>query len=155
MDANTTFRAMKAETLKNWRRWAATLADGGSPPPPMEILEAGAVLAIPSPMAALEADVAAIQSRRQLQEQADRTAAAIADRLAADGGPAGVRDRLAAARAEVRRLTRLTGLDPRALAAARARSEADAIAAAHPRVFAAVAKTSGRRADGKGAARAR
>jgi hypothetical protein len=148
MDATRTFRAMKNEILTRWRRWAAALADGDSPPPALEVLEAGAVLGVREPMAALEADAAAIQTHRQLQATADRTAAAVADRLAADGGPAGVRERLAAARAEVRRLTKLSGLDPRSLAAARARTQADAIAAGHPRAFPATPS-----AKRKGAAR--
>lgn len=135
MDATATFRTMKNDALRQWRSWAATLADGGAPPPPMAALEAGAVLSIPSPMAALEADAAAIRDERQLREQADRTEAAVARRLAADGGPAGVRERLAAAKAEVRRLEKLVGIDPRMLAVGRARTEADKIRAAHPRAF--------------------
>jgi hypothetical protein len=135
MDATATFKNMKAEALRQWRSWAATLADGGTPPPPLEVLEAGARLGIPVPMDALEADATAIREERALREQADRTEAAVAERVAADGGPAGVRERLAAARAEVRRLERLTGMDPRMLAVGRARAEAGRIREAHPRAF--------------------
>jgi hypothetical protein len=135
MDATATFKNMRSEALRQWRAWAATLADGGSPPPPLEILEAGARLSIPAPMDALESDAAAIREVRALVEQAARTEAAVAERLAADGGPAGVRERLSAARAECRRLERLVGPDPRMLAVGRARTEADKIRAAHPRAF--------------------
>lgn len=153
MDAVATFKNMKSDALRQWRGWAATLADGGSPPPPLEVLEAGARLSIASPMDALENDATALRDERALREQADRTAAAIADRLAADGGPAGVREKLTAAKAEVRRLEKLVGMDPRALGLGQARAAADRIRAAHPRVFPAGTTSAGARARRKGAAR--
>ena len=140
------YRAMKSAALKSWRAWAFTLADGGPPPPPLEVLEAGAVLSIPSPMAALEADAAAVRDERAIRLQADRTEAAVAERLAADGGPAGVRERLSAARAECRRLERLVGPDPRMLAVGRARTEAGKIRERHDRVFPAPSKQAKRKA---------
>jgi hypothetical protein len=144
MDATATItpthRNLKAAALKRWQDWAAALADNGPPPPPLEVLEAGAMLAIESPMAALEADAAAIVRVRDLEAAAARTRAAIAERLANDGGPAGVRERLAAAKAEVRRLEKLVGMDPRSLAAGRADHEAATIRRDHPRAFNATKK---------------
>jgi hypothetical protein len=134
-----THRNLKAAAMKRWQDWAAALADNG-PPPPLEVLEAGAMLAIESPMAALEADAAAIVRVRGLEAVAARTRAAIAERLAGDGGPSGVRERLAAARAEVRRLEKLVGMDPRALTVGRVDHEAAMIRRDHPRAFNATKK---------------
>jgi hypothetical protein len=127
--------SIKSTTLRRWQEWAAALADGGPPPAPLDLLEAGAVLAIASPMAELEADSQAIVRVRALENSTARLRAAIAERLAGDGGPAGVRERLAAARAEVRRLEKLVGMDPRSLTVGRADHEAAQIRRAHPRAF--------------------
>jgi hypothetical protein len=130
-----THRTLTAAALERWRGWAETLAAGGPQPAPLEILEAGAVLGVREPMAVLEDDARAISDVRQLQAAIDRQRAAMAERLAADGGPAGVREKLAAARAEVRRLEKLVGMDPRALVVAQTVRRADEIRRDHPRAF--------------------
>jgi hypothetical protein len=133
-------RTLTTAALERWRGWAETLADNGSQPSPLEILEAGVVLGIPQPMAALEADAKAIADVRQLEAAIARQRGAMAARLAADGGPAGVRERLAAARAEVRRLEKLVGMDPRAIAVGQTVRRVDEIRRDHPRAFLAAAK---------------
>jgi hypothetical protein len=149
MDATATFKTMKNDALRQWRSWAGTLADGGPPPPPLEVLEAGAVLGVREPMASLESDATAIRDERSIREQADRQAAAITAKSAADGGPAGVRAALAAARKEVVRLQRLAGVHPGWLAVGRARAEADKIRERHPRVFATDKRPQAKRKGGR------
>ena len=56
------FFALELETHKKWRLWVKTIASGGQPPTPREILEAGAILQISHPGQALEQDVQAAQA---------------------------------------------------------------------------------------------
>ena len=137
----TTFTAMKTAAIERWREWAESLSRHGSPPPPLDVLEAGAVLGIPSPMDALERDAEALGTVRHMEDSVARGRAVIAERRAADGGPAGVREKLSAARAEVRRLEKLSGLDPRAIQIEATASEAQALRRKHARAFPAASKT--------------
>lgn len=49
-------RKMRRESLARWRGWAREAASGGAAPPPHELMAAGALLSIPHPAYALEAD---------------------------------------------------------------------------------------------------
>ena len=56
------FYALELETHKKWRLWVKTIASGGQPPTPREILEAAAILQIVHPGQSLEQDVQAAQA---------------------------------------------------------------------------------------------
>ncbi len=139
------FQEMQANALRQWRQWAAELAAGGDPPPAIEILEAGAVLEIPSAMQALEDDATALREAGRLRERAQVVKDQLDRPLREAGGAQAVRDRLDELRAEVRRLENLVGGHHFAGWSA-VLSQVREIERKHPRVFpepapAATAKT--------------
>ncbi len=96
---------MIREARGRWRAWAAAIAAGGDWPAPRDILEAGAILGLAEPAAALEADAATLceiaQAERNVESSRDAAAAALAP---FNGTAEGLADAVAAARAEVERL---------------------------------------------------
>lgn len=86
--------ALKRQTVEEWRQMALAAADGSGDPSPLAMLEAAATLGIREPMAAMQADVAAIHEARQLEQLADAAERKIRERLAEWGGSEGVRQRI-------------------------------------------------------------
>jgi hypothetical protein len=99
---------MTREARGRWRAWAASIAAGENWPGARDILEAGAILGLAEPAAALEADAATLceiaQAEKNIQLCRDTAAAA----LAPFGGTAeGLADAVAAAQGELERLKAL------------------------------------------------
>ena len=91
-----------------WRAWAAAIAAGGDWPAPRDILEAGAILGLAEPAAALEADAATLTEMSQAEKNIELCQETAAAALAPFGGSAeGLADAVAAAQAEVERLKAL------------------------------------------------
>jgi hypothetical protein len=91
-----------------WRSWAAAIAAGGDWPAPRDILEAGALLGLAEPAAALEADAATLTEMSQAEKNIELCRDTAAAALAPFGGSAeGLADAVAAAQAEVERLKSL------------------------------------------------
>ena len=132
------FATLQKETRDQWAAWAAAVADDGTSPSPISVLEAGAVLDIAQPMAALKMDADAILQVRALEEQAAAIKAAVSARLTPYGGEAGLRERMGELRRELARLQGLVGPE-KYLHAGQLSGEASRLRAKHPRVFAAVA----------------
>ena len=60
------YERLRREAELNWAQWATALADGGQPPEPLALLEAGGLLGIDQPADALEKDARAIREVRDL-----------------------------------------------------------------------------------------
>lgn len=129
------FAELRRKAAESWRAWATTLADGGKPPAVAELLEAGVVLQIPEPMAALEADAAALAEARDLEQRAALTRDAIKQRIAPYGGADGVRARIAELKRELERLQGFLGMTRHHVIAGQLAGEATRLRARHPRVF--------------------
>jgi hypothetical protein len=128
------FETLKNETRVQWKAWAEQLADGGAAPSPLDILEAGAVLDIDSPMAALRADADALLEVRTLEARAAEIKQNYAEQLAPFGGEAGLRERIGELRRELARLQGLAGPE-KYLQAGRLSGDAGRLRQKHPRVF--------------------
>lgn len=139
-DIGHAFEKQKAAALTKWRGWAEELAKGGNAPPMAEVVEAAGLLGIDHAARELERDAAAILQVKHLEQEVEITRRAIGDRTAADGGPAGVRERLTAARAEVRRLEALVGTSPLHHRMANMMQEANTLRRTRTRVFPPAAK---------------
>ena len=129
------FAELRRKAIEGWRTWAATLADGGKPPVIAELLEAAAVLAVREPMAALEADAAAVAEVRDLEQRAAICRDAIKQRAAPYGGAEGVRARIAELKRELEKLQGLIGITAVHHQAGTLAGEATRLRARHPRVF--------------------
>ena len=101
------FYALELETHKKWRLWVKTIASGGQPPTPREILEAAAILQIVHPGQSLEQDVQAAQAvvaAATLEAESDKAFAAFMEPW--NGHVDGIHVAIAAAE---RKLTELKG----------------------------------------------
>lgn len=129
------YEKLRAAAERNWSTWASGLADGGAPPPPLELLEAAALLGIHEPAAALEGDAAAIRRVADLEAHA----AGLREQAAAQRAPHGSQDerreRIAALKAEIRKLEALSGVHPFQLRAGEILGAAGRIRRKHPRAF--------------------
>jgi hypothetical protein len=128
------FADLKRETLTQWRSWAQSIADGGATPSPMAVLESAAVLGIPEPMAALEADANAISEASAIEWQIKATAEKIEERLAPYGGEAGLRAKIAETRRELDRMIGLAGPE-KWIQHGRMKGDLGRLRGQHPRVF--------------------
>lgn len=106
------FSKAKAGALAKWRSWVNDIVEAGKSPPVLEVREAAELLGVTNAIAELEADAKALRDLRHLEQQLAATKKAMADRTASDGDQATIRAKLAAARAEVRRLEKLVGVSP-------------------------------------------
>jgi hypothetical protein len=111
------------------------MADGGPAPAPLEVLEAGAVLNVREPMAALEADVDAIGEVRRIETQTAALRAKFKAQRAAHGDGVAIRARMGELRRELRRLESLLMPSPEMMTAGRLDRDAAIIRERHPRVF--------------------
>ena len=129
------FERLRRQAEDNWTKWATALADGGSPPAPLELLEAGGLLGIDQPADALEKDAHAIREVRDLESQA----AGLREQAAAQRAPHGTQDerreRIAALKREVRLLESLAGVHPLQVRAGEILGAAGRIRRKHPRAF--------------------
>jgi hypothetical protein len=129
------YEKLRAAAEKNWATWAAGLADGGAPPPPLELLEAGGLLGIERPADALEKDANAIREVRDLEQRA----AGLRERAKTERAPHGTqaerRARIVALRAEIKKLENLAGVHPWDLHAGQLLGQADRIRSKHPHAF--------------------
>ena len=98
---------MIRDARTRWRSWAAAIAGGGDWPSPREILEAGAVLGLAEPGAALEADADALRTLAQVEKNIVAIEAAGVEALAPWGGLAGLEAAIVQAKAEATRLEEL------------------------------------------------
>lgn len=99
---------MTREARGRWRAWAASIAAGENWPGARDILEAGAILGLAEPAAALEADAATLCEIAQAEKNIELCRDTAAAALAPFGGSAeGLADAVAAAKAEVERLKAL------------------------------------------------
>ena len=132
------YEQLQRDAASTWARWANAVADGGDPPKPIELLEVGALLAISQPAAALEKDAQAIREVRELEQRA----ASCRERAAAQRTPHGSRDerreRIAALRAELRRLESVSVVHPLQMQAGELLGAAGRIRRKHPLAFQAV-----------------
>jgi hypothetical protein len=119
-----------------WRGWAEEIAAGGKTPPMNELVEVATLLNIDHAARELERDASAIMEVRQLDEQAEGVQLAIRERLTVEGGPDGIKEKLAAAQREVERLKKLRGTCPMHYRLAELGQRAATIRKARPRVFA-------------------
>lgn len=129
------YEQLRREAEDNWTRWATTLADGGAPPEPLALLEAGGLLGLPQPADALEKDAAAIREVRDLEQRAGE----YRERAAKQRKPHGTHDerrqRIAALKAELRLLESLQGVSPVLMHAGYLSGAAARIREKHPRAF--------------------
>jgi hypothetical protein len=126
-----TFTEIQARAAASWRQWAHQLADGGDPPRPVEVLEAGVVLRLAEPMDALQEAAATIAKVGQLEQ---RAAAARDDRerqLEPFGGEQGLADRIAELTAQLEQLRSLAS-PWRCLDAGQLAGEADRLRRKNP-----------------------
>jgi hypothetical protein len=130
------FDKAAAAALAKWRGWAEEIAAGGKTPPMNELVEVAALLNIEHAAREMERDASAILEVRQLDEQAEGVQLAIRDRLTVEGGPDGIREKLAAAQREVERLKKLRGTCPMHFRLAELGQRAATIRKSRPRVFA-------------------
>jgi hypothetical protein len=135
----TSFPKLRRDAAKRWAEWAHAIADGGELPPPMQVLEAGALLGVESPMAALEADAEVLLEVADLERRAAHARDTIAAQSAAHGGPEGIRDRIRTLKVELRKLEGLTGVTAAHHSFGQLAGEASRLRAKHPRVFATTA----------------
>jgi hypothetical protein len=84
--APTTISELKAESRQRWNRWATTLADAGTLPPPRDLLDAGIILGHDAPADALERDAAIINAARTRLAEIEAANARIAAWEAETGG---------------------------------------------------------------------
>lgn len=108
----TMFTKAKTAALAKWRSWVHDIVDEGKAPAMLEVREAAELLGVSNALVELEADAKALRDVRLLEQRLAATKQAIADRTAADGDQATIRTKLAAAKAEVRRLEKLVGVSP-------------------------------------------
>ncbi len=125
-----------AAALAKWRGWAQEIAAGGNTPSMSELIEVAALLDIQHAARELEHDASALMEVKQLEEQAEAVRLAARERLTCEGGMEGVKEKLAAARREVARLEKLTGISPMQFRAADLDQRANTIRRSRPRVFA-------------------
>jgi hypothetical protein len=130
------YEKQTAAALAKWRGWADEIAAGGKTPPMNELVEVAALLNIDQAAREMERDASALMEVRHLDEQAKGVALAIRERLTVDGGPDGIKEKLAAAQREVERLKKLRGTCPMHYRLAELGQRAATIRKARPRVFA-------------------
>lgn len=99
-----TLADMRSKALTDWRSAARQIADGGSPPSVIEVLEWGVLLGIEGPMEELERDAAAILEADELEDRAAAVKARLEQPIRDAGGTAAIRDRIAELKSEARRL---------------------------------------------------
>jgi len=88
-----------------WREWAFRLAEGGELPGPLELLECGGILGVPSPAEALEEDVAAIGKNETLRVSLEAKWAKVVELLRPfDGDPRNVQSIIDEKRDEIKGL---------------------------------------------------
>jgi len=126
---------MRRDAEANWSRWAREIADGGPMPPPLELLEAGALLGLTRPAEALEADARAIVEVRGLEAEA----AGLRERSRAQRAPHGDQEqrraRIAELERELRTLRALAGIHPLDVRAGELLGRAGRIRREFPRGF--------------------
>jgi hypothetical protein len=126
---------MVRDARARWVGWAAAIAGGGDWPSPREILEAGAVLGIAEPGAALEADVDALRTLAQVEKNIVAIEAAGVEALAPWGGLAGLEAAIVQAKAEATRLEELHRSWADGGPSLSQRWERDRIKRSYPRLF--------------------
>jgi hypothetical protein len=124
------------------------MADGGPAPAPLEVLEAGAVLGLREPMAALEADVEAIGEVRQIETQTAALRAKFKAQRAEHGDGKAIRERMGELRRELRHLEALLMPSPHMMTVGKLDRDASIIRERHPTVFATGQPAKGRRGAG-------
>lgn len=129
------YERLRREAEANWTQWATALADGGGPPEPLALLEAGGLLNIDQPADALEKDAHAIRQVRDLEQQAADLKTRITSQRAPFGDQAERRARIAALRSEIRRLESMSGIHPLSIRAGEMLGDAGRIRRKHPRAF--------------------
>jgi hypothetical protein len=144
----TTAGAARTKAARQWRDWAASMADGGPAPAPLEVLEAGAVLGLREPMAALEADVEAIGEVRQIETQTAALRAKFKAQRAEHGDGKAIRERMGELRRELRHLEALLMPSPHMMTVGKLDRDASIIRERHPTVFATGQPAKGRRGAG-------
>ena len=137
--------AARTNAARQWRAWAASMADGGPAPAPLEVLEAGAVLNVREPMAALEADVDAIGEVRRIETQTAALRAKFKAQRAAHGDGVAIRARMGELRRELRHLEALLMPSPHMMTVGKLDRDASIIRERHPTVFATGQPAKGRR----------
>jgi hypothetical protein len=129
------YERLRREAETSWTEWVEALADGGNPPEPLKLLEAGGLLGIAQPADALEKDAAALREVRDLEARA----ASLRERAKADRAPHGSqehrRHRISVLKAEIRELERLSGMHAWDLQAGQLSGDATRIRRKHPRAF--------------------
>jgi hypothetical protein len=129
------FERLRRQAEDNWTKWATALADGGQPPEPLQLLEAGGLLGIAQPADALEKDANAIREVRDRDAQAAGLREQAATQREPHGTQAERRERIAALRAEIRKLEGLSGIHPFQVRAGEILGAAGRIRRKHPRAF--------------------
>lgn len=103
-------RQLRDQATADWRRWAADIATGGSPPDMREMLAAAQALGIDDPAAALHDDSEAIAEVRRATENLKLCQRTTDELLEPWGGSlAKLEAAVAAAKREVERLTEILG----------------------------------------------
>jgi hypothetical protein len=121
------------------------MAAGGPAPAPLEVLEAGAVLNVHQPMAALEADVEAIGEVRRIETQTAALRAKFQAQRAEHGDGVAIRERMGELRRELRHLEALLMPSPHMMTVGKLDRDASIVRSRHPRVFDAGQPAKGRR----------
>ena len=129
------YERLRREAELNWAQWATALADGGQPPEPLALLEAGGLLGIDQPADALERDARAIREVRDLEAEAAGLREREAARRAPHGSQEERRAKIGELKAEIRRLETMAGVSPLQMQAGSLLGAAGQIRRKHPRAF--------------------
>lgn len=126
--------ALEADTLRQWRTWAADLAAGRTGPDPAAVLEAGRTLGLADPGVTLDADVAAIHELAAAEARLERDRAALKESVAPYGGDSGLAAEIERRRTELRQLEALAS-PWRYLSIGHAQGRVGRLKAANARLF--------------------
>ncbi len=130
------FAALEKATLEQWRLWASTLAKGGSPPSPLDVLNAASILGVEGPPAvALESDSEAITLVAALEARVAERQAAYDELVGQHDGRDGIAGRITQASEELRRLEAIQARIVGGPGNAHHRQEAARVKSAHPRIW--------------------
>jgi len=130
------FAALERDTIRQWRTWATEIANGGTAPTPLDVLQAAAVLVIDGPpAAALEADAEALNMVKALDARVAEIEADYASLVAEYGDRERITEMVAEVNSELARLKSIQARIVNGSGGSYHRQQADRIRAAHPRIF--------------------
>jgi hypothetical protein len=97
--------SIRAATVAKWREWAKSICEGQPMPDAVEVMAAGAILGIETPIDQLAQDADALEEFNQANRNAESCRKAVADKLVEFGGrPEAIDEAIAKHEKELARL---------------------------------------------------